>query len=79
MVTAMTSQNPPEGRPCRGCGRRDGTHDVYCLAARRAEVEKLQAECDHHAETVTRTTGDPPGPWCCGRCGIELADQKEDA
>lgn len=44
------------------------------MAVQRASREKLQAECDHQSGTVTRTTGDPPGPPCCGRCGLELPE-----
>lgn len=58
---------------CRGCGRRDGTHDVDCRAVREEAMRALQAACDHRAEYgATQTTGDPLGPHCCGRCGIEL-------
>lgn len=58
---------------CRGCGRRDGTHDVDCRAVREEARRALQAACDHRAEYgATRTTGIPLGPTCCGRCGIEL-------
>lgn len=58
---------------CSTCGRRDGGHDPDCMRGRRLERELLQAECDHRAEYGTiRTTGDPPGPPCCGRCGFHL-------
>jgi hypothetical protein len=57
---------------CRSCGLDDGAHEDGCLTVERAAREKLQAECDHQSGTVTRTTGDPPGPSCCGRCGLEL-------
>ena len=33
----------------------------------------MQAACDHRREYgLTRNTGDPLGPPCCGRCGKEL-------
>ncbi len=55
---------------CRSCGRRDGTHDDDCRVAERLAKQALQAECDHRLEYgTTRTTGDPPGPPRCGRCG----------
>lgn len=61
---------------CHGCGRRDDTHDVDCRTARAEGRRALQAACDHRTEYgVTRTTGDPLGPHCCGRCGIELPYQ----
>lgn len=60
---------------CRGCGRRDGTHEADCRAVERAAKKKLQAECDHSGGTITQTTGDPLGPRCCGRCGSQLEDQ----
>ena len=74
----------PPGKPpskeskeprCRSCGRTDGQHDAGCLAEARRARQKLQAECKHHVEYgVLRTAGDPPGPPCCGQCGIELDD-----
>lgn len=71
-MASVLTQTPRE-RPCRGCGRRDGTHDDDCQAARRDAKEKLQAECDHRPEYgLSQTTGDVLGPPCCGRCGIEL-------
>lgn len=58
---------------CRSCGLYDGAHEKDCAAERRAAEKKLQAECDHRSEYgVTQTTGDPSGPRCCGRCGLEL-------
>lgn len=65
-------QAPPSQR-CRSCGRRDGTHEESCLAQRVARQRQEQAECDHRPDYgKRRTTGDPPGPDCCGRCGLEL-------
>jgi hypothetical protein len=64
-------------RRCSSCGRPGGGHEIDCQRARRLEREKLQAECNHRSETVTRTTGDPPGPPCCGRCGLELSKLRE--
>lgn len=66
-------------RRCSACGLCDGAHEVDCLAVRRAAREKLQAACGHRSETMTRTTGDPPGPWCCGRCGLELPSHSAPA
>lgn len=63
----------PLSQRCRSCGRRDGTHEENCLAQRVARQRQEQAECDHRSDYGTRrTTGDPPGPDCCGRCGLEL-------
>lgn len=62
-------------RRCSSCGRPGGGHEVDCRRVQRLEREKLQAECDHQSGTVTRTTGDPPGPPCCGRCGLELPER----
>ena len=64
---------------CRSCGFYAGTHEIDCLAVRRSAREKLQAECDHRSKTITRTTGDPPGRLCCGRCGLELPDLADQA
>jgi len=64
-------------RRCSSCGRPGGGHEVDCLRVRRLAREKLQAECDHRSEIVTQTTGDPSGPPCCGRCGLELPESKE--
>lgn len=66
-------------RRCGSCGRPGGGHEVDCQRVQRLEREKLQAECDHQSGTVTRTTGDPPGPPCCGRCGLELPEPKPPA
>jgi hypothetical protein len=58
---------------CRSCGLRDGTHASDCRAAAAEARARLQADCDHRREYgLTRTTGDPPGPPCCGRCGKQL-------
>lgn len=57
---------------CRGCGRRDGIHEADCRAVRRAELERLQATCDHRGCGATQTTGDPLGPPRCARCGLAL-------
>lgn len=55
---------------CRGCGGRNGAHTPGCRTVERAIREQRQATCDHRPEYgTTRTTGDPPGPPCCGRCG----------
>ncbi len=62
-----------KGVVCPACGRRDGTHESDCRAVERAARERLQAECDHRPEYgATQTTGEPLGPPCCGRCGLEL-------
>jgi hypothetical protein len=67
-------------RRCSSCGRPGGGHEVDCLKVRRMESEKLQAACDHRAEYgTTRTTGDPPGAPCCGRCGLELPMDRQEA
>lgn len=68
-------------RRCASCGRPGGGHEVDCLKVRRMEREKLQAACDHRVEYgTTRTTGDPPGPPCCGRCDLELpTDLQEES
>jgi hypothetical protein len=59
---------------CRGCGRRDGSHESDCRTVAYAARKKLQAECNHLPEYgVTQTTGDPLGPPCCGRCDLELS------
>lgn len=63
------------GTLCTGCGRRDGTHEDECLVARREERHRIQAECDHRPDYGTRrTTGEPLGPDCCGRCDLMLHD-----
>ena len=64
---------------CRSCGLYDDAHEVDCLAVQRAAREKLQVECDHQSGTYTRTTGDPLGPPCCGRCGLELSELRSPA
>ena len=84
-LTAARSLEPDDcdiaavggARRCSSCGRPGGGHEIDCLRVRRLEREKLQATCDHRSETMTRTIGDPPGPWCCGRCGLELPEPKE--
>ena len=71
---------------CRACGRRDGSHALDCSAADRVARENLRADCDHRLEFgKIRTTGDPPGPLRCGRCGrrsdpgeLTNEDQAED-
>lgn len=69
----MSSDRDRSPVVCRGCGRRDGTHETDCRVIALAAKEKLQSECDHRPEYgVTRTTGIPLGPPCCGRCGLEL-------
>jgi hypothetical protein len=71
-------ENEQSSVMCRGCGRRDGTHEIDCRAVRRAAKEKLQTECDHRPEYgVTQTTGVPLGPPCCGRCDLELRPERE--
>jgi len=66
-------------KTCRGCGRQDGTHERDCRVVAAEEKLLLQAACEHQSCGVMRTLGDPPGPWCCARCGAELsADQQED-
>jgi hypothetical protein len=50
------------------CGGRPGMHTEDCLA-------KLRATCGHKGCGRTRTTGSPPGPWCCARCGVVLQPQ----
>jgi len=58
---------------CRSCGLRDGAHEADCRKAAADDRTELQATCDHRREYgATQTTGDPPGPPCCGRCGKEL-------
>lgn len=63
---------------CRACGRRDGSHEPGCRAVARAKLDALRVCCDHRPEYgATQTTGDPPGPPCCGRCGLELPETAE--
>lgn len=58
-------------RRCPSCGRYGSGHEVDCRHVQRLAREKLQAECDHREDYgSTRTTGDPPGLLCCGRCGL---------
>jgi len=35
-------------------------------------------ECNHRGCGMVRTIGVPAGPWCCGRCGLELRDDELD-
>lgn len=44
---------------------------------RQRSREESQAPCDHAAHGITRTTGDVPGPPCCGGCGLDLSDVLE--